>query len=94
MRTIVDKETSVSLWMFEDATQVFIGDDVTVVGPLSKPELYIDDLNSSNAVLVDGVPNTKSAWVGGKFIYRDGEWSDNPDYVDPPELNDDETTEE
>lgn len=91
MKTIVDKDTAVSAWLFDDSTQVFIGDDVTVVGPLSKPELYIDDLNSSNSILIEGVANTKSAWVGGKFIYRDGEWSDNPDYVEPQEFNEEQS---
>ena len=91
MKTIVDKDTAVSTWLFDDSTQVFIGDDVTVVGPLSKPELYIDDLNSSNSILIEGVANTKSAWVGGKFIYRDGEWSDNPEYVEPQESNEEQS---
>jgi hypothetical protein len=91
MKTIVDKDTAVSTWLFDDSTQVFIGDDVTVVGPLSKPELYIDDLTSSNSILIEGVANTKSAWVGGKFIYRDGEWSDNPDYVEPQESNEEQS---
>jgi hypothetical protein len=91
MKTIVDKDTAVSTWLFDDSTQVFIGDDVTVVGPLSKPELYIDDLTSSNSILIEGVANTKSAWVGGKFIYRDGEWSDNPDYVEPQEPSEEQS---
>lgn len=91
MKTIVDKDTAVSTWLFDDSTQVFIGDDVTVVGPLSKPELYIDDLTSSNSILIEGVASTKSAWVGGKFIYRDGEWSDNPDYVEPQEPSEEQS---
>ena len=79
MKTIIEKTTKESKYLFQDDEQVAITDEATIVG--HPPKLIICDLNSANATLVEGV-SLPEDYVGCKYLYDAGEWTLNPDWVD------------
>jgi hypothetical protein len=81
MKTIVRNGTNVSLYLFEDSQFVDIAADKTTIG--NPPILYVDDCDSSNVTLFEGVTEPEN-WTGWKYFYTaaDG-WVLNPDYVPP-----------
>ena len=81
MKTLININTKTSLYLFEDSETVDIQSDKVVIG---NPEsLIIDDLDSSNATLIEGIPEP-SDWVGHKYFYNSG-WETNTNYVSPTE---------
>jgi len=80
MKTILRRETKVSLYLVDDACPVIVGEDVTVIG--DPPELMVADCTQNNCVVVENVavPND---WRGGKYTY-DGAWTLSPKWVEPP----------
>ena len=79
MKTLINTESKVSLYLFADSETVDIQSNKTVVGD---PEtMIIADCNSSNSTLVEGVTEP-TEWSGWKYLY-DGEWQSNPDYSAP-----------
>ena len=80
MKTILRRETKVSLYVVDDACPVIVGEDVTVIG--DPPELMVADCTQDNCVVVENVavPND---WRGGKYTY-DGAWTLSPQWVEPP----------
>ena len=83
MKTIVRNGSNVSLYLFDDSIPVVIGADKTTVG--DPATLYIDDCNSSNATLFEGV-TAPAEWTGWKYLYTAaGGWVINPDWT-PPEV--------
>ena len=79
MKTLINTESKVSLYLFADSETVDVQSSKTVVGD---PEtLIIADCNSSNSTLVEGVTEP-TEYVGWKYLY-DGGWQSNPDYVAP-----------
>lgn len=80
VKTIVRNINRVSLYLFEDdtrlqasATEIAVGDPV---------QLIIGDLNDGNATIYTGVTAPED-WRGEKYLYVSGEWSLNPDYIEP-----------
>ena len=81
MKTIVRNGTNVSLYLFPDSETVIIGADKTTVG--NPARLYIDDCNSSNVTLFEGVTNPDQ-WTGWKYLYTAaGGWELNPNWTPP-----------
>lgn len=79
MKTLIRTDTKTSLYLFEDSETVDIQADKVVIG---NPEtLIIDDCNSSNVLLIEGIPEP-SDWVGHKYFYNNG-WETNTNYVPP-----------
>lgn len=70
MKTLINADSGVSLYLFEDSASVALHDDCVVVD-----ELTISDLNAFNAELVAGV-TPPSDWVGEKYRMQGGEWID------------------
>jgi len=74
-----------SLYLFDDAKQISVEADRTIIGDPANPDLYIMDCNTSNAVLHEGVSEPDD-WYGWKYTYTsDGGWALNPIWVDPRE---------
>lgn len=81
MKTIVRKDTNVSLYLYDDEIVVDIQSDKTIVG--DPPMLIIGDCDSSNAVLFENVSNPED-WQGWKYFYTDADgWVLNPDWNPP-----------
>lgn len=81
MKTLININTKTSLYLFEDSETVDIQSDKVVIG--NPATLIIDDLDSSNATLIEGIPEP-SDWVGHKYFYNSG-WETNTNYVSPTE---------
>ena len=77
MKTLIKNDTKTSLYLFEDSEAVDIQEDKVVIG--NPARLIIDDLDSSNASLIEGVTEP-TEWVGYKYFYDDG-WVSNSNYA-------------
>jgi hypothetical protein len=77
MKTLT--KDGLSLYLFEDDKALLIEPDKITVG--NPAELIIGDCNSGNTVLHENVTRP-DGWIGGKYLYLDGVWSLNPDWVD------------
>lgn len=79
MKTIVRKESNVSLYLFDDSMYVDIDADKTTVG--DPVQFYIADCNTSNATLFDGVTQPEE-WEASKYLYTsEGGWVLNADWI-------------
>ena len=81
MKTIID-EHKCSKYLFANDKIVTVKDNCIEVG--SPIELIIGDLNSSNAIVVEGVTEPVD-WYGCKYNYVNGVWELCPDWTDPRE---------
>jgi len=79
MKTIIDKSTKVSKYLFEDDASVTLMDNIIVT-----PEFIVADMNSGNATLVEGVV-APDDWFGGKYVLDAGVWSVSSTWVEPTE---------
>jgi hypothetical protein len=68
MKTLILKETKISIYLFDDKKEVSINSDKTIVGNVDFPDFYIADCNSENSELITNViaPND---WIGHKYKY-------------------------
>ena len=80
MKTIVRKDSNISLYLLQDDTQVIIGASSTQVG--SPAEFMVGDCTADNAVLHEGV-TAPGDWAGCKYLFDGTTWTPNPDYVAP-----------
>lgn len=63
-----EKGENISLYLFGDNTEVVVGDDKTVIGPVSAPELLIMDCTTADCVLHVDVEEPDN-WYGWKYTY-------------------------
>lgn len=81
MKTLVRKDSNVSIYLFNDDTYIAITATNVVVG--NPARLIIDDCNQSNVHLFENVSNPE-AWTGWKYLYTEADgWVLNPDWVSP-----------
>jgi hypothetical protein len=80
MKTIVRKDSNVSLYLLPDSTVVKIGDPMTQVG--EPAEFMIADCNTGNCVVHENV-TAPDDWAGCKYLFDGTNWTPNPDWVDP-----------
>jgi hypothetical protein len=64
MKTIVDNATATSRYLLADNKVVTMGSDTIIVG--DPAEFIINDLNSGNATLIEGVTEPED-WYGCKY---------------------------
>ena len=76
MKTLIFTETKESKYIWEDSEIIIVTETQT-----NATNLFIMDLNSTNAVLVENVTPPED-WRGCKYLY-DGAWTLNPKWVDP-----------
>jgi hypothetical protein len=69
MKTLILKETKISIYLFDDKKEVLIADDKTIVGNVDHPDFYIADCNSENSELITNVVAPKD-WIGHKYKYE------------------------
>lgn len=84
MKTVVRKDTNVSLYLLPDSTTVILNNSQMQVG--SNPvEFYVVDCDVSNAVIHENVTDPGD-WQGWKYLYDNGTWTLNSEWVDPAGL--------
>jgi hypothetical protein len=88
MKTIIENETNVSKYLFEDAAEITLESNRIVIGNTNNPELYINDLNSSTATVHTNVTapldnEGNLAWKGCKYTFDGATWAQNLNWVDP-----------
>ena len=79
MKTIVEKETNISVCYLADSKDVDITDTNTIISEGGTPKLIIPDLNSSNAILRTGVDAVSNYWAW-KYKHDGSSWSANADF--------------
>ena len=87
MKTIVRKDSNISLYLLENSEYVLIEADKTIVG--NPVQFYVDDCTTSDALLFDNVTDPGD-WQAWKYFYIeiDG-WVLNPDWIPPlPPMDD------
>jgi len=80
MKTIVRKSDNVSLYIYPDNKAITLESNRAVIGTTDNPELYISDLNSSNAEVHTGVDDKSDYW-GNKYKHDGTNWSDNSSFI-------------
>ena len=80
MKTIVEKNTNISQYIFDDSISIIMLDDRTVTNVL-----IICDLTISNAVVIENV-TPPEYWCSGKYLYIDGNWEPNQNWEPPNAL--------
>jgi len=85
MKTIVEKETNISVCYLADSKDVDITDTNTIISEGGTPKLIIPDLNSSNAILRTGVDAVSNYWAW-KYKHDGSSWSANTDFKGGIEL--------
>jgi len=84
MKTVVRKDTNVSLYLFPDSTTVVLEASQMQVGA-NPIEFFVADCNTSNAVVYENVTDP-SDWKGWKYLHDGTTWTLNPDWVDPTQV--------
>jgi hypothetical protein len=84
MKTIVRNGTNVSLYLFDNTTEVVMTSTETTVG--NPVKFTIDDCFNDNATLYTSV-TAPEGWTGWKYLFDGTTWTLNPDYnpITPPQ---------
>tara|TARA_Y100000758_G_C16024144_1_gene412189 strand:+ start:593 stop:886 length:294 start_codon:yes stop_codon:yes gene_type:complete len=69
MKTIVNKNSKVSVYIFPDDTDVTLEEN-----QITTPDFAIGDMNSTDSELVEDIVDPPADWIGHKYVY-DGKWS-------------------
>jgi len=77
MKTITFNNSSISAYIFDDEAAI----EVTGTNIVC-PDFVIGDLNSTNSTLYTGV-TPPADWVGGRYTFSDGAWTEVEGWVDP-----------
>ncbi len=80
MKTLVWKDTNVSLFLWADGVPVVVGDVMTQAG--DPVDMHILDCTSASAVLHENV-TAPDDWFGCKYLFDGTAWTPNPDWVAP-----------
>lgn len=84
MKTIVRKESNISLYLFSDDVVVNIDKNNTIVG--NPPEMIISDCDKTNTILFENVTDPDD-WSGWKYTYTEETgWVLNPGWQPPEPL--------
>lgn len=76
MKTLIEDSTKESKFLWEDDVPVVVGEE-----KIQTPTFDIS-LANFQATLVENV-TPPDDWVACKYLYDDGKWSLNPDWIDP-----------
>jgi hypothetical protein len=77
MKTLIDNITKESKYVWADTNSVTLSETTTYT-----PDFNIGDMNSTNATLVENVTPPED-WAGCKYLYDNGTWTVNPNWIDP-----------
>jgi len=84
MKTIVEKASKLSKYVFEDDATVLPMQD-----HVQTPEFVISDMNFFTCDVVENVAPPED-WAGNKYFWKNNNWELNPDWVDPATLEEEE----
>ena len=77
MKTLIDTNTKVSKFIFEDDVEITLASD-----QITTPEFTIGDMDSSNSTLIENITDTPQDWIGHKYIYENNKWKRSPSWMD------------
>lgn len=77
MKTLVEIESGLSKYIFDDETPLVIGD-----ATIETPYFIIGDLDKNNARLYEQV-TAPADWIGNKYRFDGQAWSISPDWSEP-----------
>lgn len=80
MKTLVQKNSNISIYIYANNVIVDVGDSSTQVS--GTVPLIIVDFNQSNTFLFENV-TPPDDWKGWKYLYDGTTWTANPNWVDP-----------
>ena len=79
MKTLVDINTYISLYLFDDSETILLLEDRVIVG--NPVQFVIADLKSSNTFVFENVTPPQD-WCGRKYAYDGNAWTLNSDFID------------
>lgn len=77
MKTIIENDTRLSKYIFDDDVQINLLDSV-----IETPFFIVSDLNKNNASLFEQV-SAPADWVGNKYCFDGQSWTIAPDWIEP-----------
>ena len=77
MKTLIDTNTKVSKFIFEDDVEITLTPEQIIT-----PEYTIGDMDSSNSTLIENITDTPQDWIGHKYIYENNEWKRSSGWMD------------
>lgn len=83
MKTIVENNSNLSKYLFEDDKALDIQAGQINVGDPASLDFIIGDLNSGNSTLYENVTDAPADWAGNKYTYDGTTWTQDPNWVDP-----------
>ena len=79
MKTIIRKETNLSLYIFEDDEIVDVSDsDMKIGNPV---DLIVFDCNSENVSIIENI-NPPNDWEGNKYTFDGTTWTVTQKWID------------
>lgn len=78
MKTLVEKNTNVSIHLWHDTYAVTMDENGYVVNENEQ----MQDFNSNTADIVLA-PEVPDDWMGGRYMFVNNEWHANPNWIDP-----------
>lgn len=76
MKTIIELETQISKYVFENDAIIVFKDD-----SIETPTFIISDLNANNAKMFENV-NPPNDWIGNKYLFNGVDWTLNPEWIE------------
>jgi hypothetical protein len=83
MKTIVENDSNLSKYLFEDDKEVDMLPNQINVGDPANLDFIVGDLNSGNSSLYENVTDAPADWAGNKYTYDGTTWTQDPNWVDP-----------
>jgi len=83
MKTIVENDSNLSKYLFEDDKVVDMQAGQINVGDPASLDFIIGDLNSENSTLYENVTNAPADWTGNKYTFDGATWTQDSNWVDP-----------
>jgi hypothetical protein len=86
MKTIIEKETNLSIYYLDDSHEVVLNSEALWIGS-GEHKSIISDRTSENTTIHSSVP-TLTDWYGGKYLYDGTAWSLNSEYKGHSQISD------
>lgn len=80
MKTLILKANKVSVYIFDDLTEININEEQIIVG--NPVNFLIGDCNLHNIMLYENV-TVPQDWKGHKYLFDGSNWLANPNWIDP-----------
>lgn len=85
-KILVRNETNICLYEWPDTYEIYqTANETSVVIDGVRYEI-ISDCNTSNTTYYEEITNTPDDWAGHKYLFDGANWTANPDYVEPSNI--------